>query len=109
MSDAPGEFEHLVLLALLHRQSEGSTASEARSTLKRRAERSTSRGALYATLDRLEEKGWIEWIAGEDRPERGGIPARRARLTGTGIRVVRERREVLRRLSEGLLPWLAES
>lgn len=48
------------------------------------------RGTIYVLLDRMEDKGLIEsWT--EDCPTDGyvGIPRRRYRLTGAGIRALR--------------------
>jgi DNA-binding PadR family transcriptional regulator len=101
MAQTLGEFEHVLLLALMHHDA-GATALEVRTTLEERAGRSVSRGALYATLDRLAEKGWVSWSEGEEAPARGGIPARIVDLTASGRSVVAEHHVVLRRLTEGL-------
>src|SRR6266545_1747361 len=55
-----GEFEHLLLLAVLRLGSEAYGADIARE-LDIRAGRSVSRGALYTSLDRLEDKGLLRW------------------------------------------------
>lgn len=100
MTAFAGEFEHLVLLSVL-RHDGGATARDIRDTLAERAGRTSSRGALYATLDRLDEKGWIGWAAAESAPERGGVPARRVVLTEAGLAVARERQRAVRRLVDG--------
>lgn len=101
-----GEFEQLVLLALLQVVEElGADApvQSLRERLERLAGRSVSRGALYRTLDRLEEKSWVAWsLDGEDIPERGGHPRRRFRVTPEGITVLRAARETLLGLWSGL-------
>ena len=51
-----GEFEQLVLLALL-RLGEEAYGMAVRREIETRASRDVSIGAVYATLDRLEEKG----------------------------------------------------
>ena len=68
-----GEFEQLVLLALLRLGSEA-YAVPAREELNRVTGRDTSRGALYRTLDRLEGKGYVEWELEAEAPRRGGHP-----------------------------------
>jgi DNA-binding PadR family transcriptional regulator len=107
MSRAPGEFEILVLLCLLRgHESGGSTASDLRRRLQTEADRDVSRGALYATLDRLDDKEWIRWVAAQEEPDRGGIPARRALVTESGVEVVRARSKILRTLMTGLERWM---
>lgn len=59
-----GEFEQLVLLSLLQAgdAAHGDTpVQDLRERLKSLAGRSVSRGSLYRTLDRLEEKGCVAW------------------------------------------------
>jgi PadR family transcriptional regulator len=97
-----GEFELLVVLAIL-RKRETPYANEVRRDLVTNAKRSVTRGALYRTLDRLKNKGLVEWEVepGTDAP-RGGLPMRRLMVTDKGIETVRESRAVLSRFFEGL-------
>lgn len=96
-----GEFEHLVMLAVM--QLEGAaSAIEVRRLLEQKADRSVSRGALYATLDRLERKGHLTWETEDATPERGGIPRRLFRATPQGVEAVRRSNRAIARLSEGL-------
>ena len=101
-----GEFEQLVLLALLElteEHGEDASVQSLRHRLESLADRSMSRGALYRTLDRLEEKGWVAWsVDEEDVPERGGHPRRRFAVTPDGIAVLRASRETLLGLWAGL-------
>ena len=66
-----GEFEQLVLLALL-RLRENAYGTTIREEIEKRTEREISIGALYTTLDRLEEQGLIQSRVGEPTPQRGG-------------------------------------
>jgi DNA-binding PadR family transcriptional regulator len=61
-----------------------------------------SRGALYATLDRLATKGLLGWDVEGAVPERGGIPSRRFRVTAEGVDAIRRSHRAVARLSEGL-------
>ena len=102
-----GEFELLVLLAIL-RQSEEPYANRVREDLEENAERQVTRGALYRTLDRLAKKGLVEWeVEPSGTPERGGHPMRRLAVTEDGAEAVRSSREVLMRFFDGLGPIVA--
>ncbi len=103
-----GEFELLVLLAVL-RQADEPYANRVREDLEANADRQVTRGALYRTLDRLATKGLIEWEMEPGRtPERGGHPMRRLSVTDQGREAVRSSREVLMRVFDGLGPLVAD-
>jgi len=99
--DFPSEFEQMVLLAVLRLREEAFALAVIRE-LDRAAHRSVSRGALYKTLERMEQKGYVEWSVEEATPERGGHPRRRFRVTPSGLEVLRASREALFRLWDGL-------
>jgi DNA-binding PadR family transcriptional regulator len=98
-----GEFEQMVLLAMLQ-QGDKAYAIDVRKELERCAARSVSRGALYRTFDRLEQKGYIEWELAEDNPvpDRGGHPMRLFRVTEAGLDALRASRSALLELWRGL-------
>lgn len=96
-----GEFEQLVLLAILQ-LGEDAYAAGIRREIEERAERSVSRGALYATLDRLEHKGYLRWETEDSTPARGGIPRRRFIVAAPGLEALRASLDAIRRLSRGL-------
>jgi len=102
-----GEFEQLVLLATL-RLSEDAFAPDIAGELEGRAGRRVSRGALYATLDRLEGKDFLTWTIDEATPERSGHPKRRFRVTDKGLEALRASRQAVRNLEAGLEDLLAE-
>ena len=89
-----GEFEQLVLLALLKIQDEP-YALRLREELTSLAGRSVSRGALYRTLDRLEQKGYVTWETEEGGRERRGHVRRRFAVTDEARTVLRSSREAL--------------
>jgi PadR family transcriptional regulator, regulatory protein PadR len=101
-----GEFEQLVLLSLLQEAGGIDGDAPVRSLLHRieeLAHRSISRGALYRTLDRLEEKGWVRWrLDDEDVAKRGGHPRRHFGVTNEGVEVLRASRATLLDLWAGL-------
>jgi DNA-binding PadR family transcriptional regulator len=99
-----GEFELLVLLSVL-RQAEEPYANRVREDLEAHADRRVSRGALYRTLDRLTEKGFLAWeVTPSEVPERGGHPMRRLRVTAEGVEAAQRSREILDTFFEGLDP-----
>lgn len=104
-----GEFELLVLLSIL-RQRESPYANRVRVDLEEHAERSVTRGALYRTIDRLTDKGFLAWeLEPSETPERGGHPMRRLLVTDEGLAAVRDAREVLRTFFGGLDAVLDEA
>jgi DNA-binding PadR family transcriptional regulator len=110
MSQPPdflGEFEQLVLLALLH-LGDAAYAVAAREEIERRTGRRASRGAVYVTLDRLEKKGYLEsWLA-DPTPRRGGRAKRCFRVRPEGLAALRHSRATLQRMWTGLEPRLRE-
>lgn len=104
---ALGEFEQLVMLAVLGLGEEAVGVAIARE-LEAKAGRRVSRGALYSALDRLEAKGFLSWREADAVPERGGHPMRRFEVTADGLAAVREHRRAVRRLSAGLERLLGE-
>lgn len=97
----PGEFEQMLLLAVLRLGHEAYGAALIRE-LRRTADRRVSRGSVYVTLDRMQEKGWITSEASEPRPERGGRPRRMVGITLAGMRELRKSRRALLDLWSGL-------
>ena len=91
----------MVLLGLLQ-LGEDAYALPLRRTLSELAGRGVSRGALYRTLDRLEQKGYLDWKLEEDVPLRGGHPRRCFRVTKAGLNVLRDSRRTLFKLWDGL-------
>ena len=98
---ALGEFEHLVLLAVL-RHADGVVGSAIGREIEARARRRVSRGALYATLDRLQQKGFLAWVIESTAPDRGGHPRRIFTVTRAGRSAVREYGRAVRSLSAGI-------
>lgn len=97
-----GEFEQLLLLAILRLQREGAYGVNIRAEIVNHTDRNPAPGAIYTTLDRLENKGFVESKVGESRPERGGRSKRYYRVTGEGLRSLKRAINELRMLSRGL-------
>src|SRR5437868_4669814 len=96
-----GEFEHIVLLAIL-RLDDKAYGVTIRGELAERAGREVAPGALYTTLDRLEDKGLVESRLGDPTAERGGRARRYYSVTTNGLRAIAAAQRALRSLMEGL-------
>lgn len=96
-----GEFEQLVLLAVI-RTGEDAYGVPIRRAILDRTGRDVSLAAVYKTLTRLEEKGLVLARVGEPTPERGGRRKRYYAVTAPGRRSLRQSVEVLRRMARGL-------
>src|SRR5918997_3220109 len=98
-----GEFEQLVLLAIAHLRDEayGVPIVEA---IERRTGRAVSRAAVYVTLRRLQDKGFITSWLGDPTPERGGKARRYVTLEPEGARALREARQTAERMWQGRHP-----
>ena len=96
-----GEFEQMVLLAVLQ-GGEEANALQVRRELERSANRTVSKGAFYTTLDRLEKKGYLTWTAQAADGVRGGLPQRYFKVTPEGIAELQKSRDALMKLWRGL-------
>ena len=67
-----------------------------------RTQREVSIGAVYATLDRLETKGYVKSHHGDPTPERGGRSKRFFRVTAKGMAAVNRTQRALQSMVEGL-------
>ncbi len=103
-----GEFEQLVLLSVLQLGAEA-RALDIRRELQEQANRTIARGALYTTLERLGNKGLLEWDVESSTPARGGLPRRRFLVTETGLEALRASRLAVANLSRGLEKLLERS
>ena len=98
-----GEFEQLVLLAIVHLRKEAYGIPIV-DEIQRRTGREVARAAVYVTLRRLEEKGLISSWLGEPTAERGGKGRRYVAIEPDGLRALRESRQVAEQMWRGLDP-----
>jgi PadR family transcriptional regulator PadR len=103
MKPAPtlGEFEQIVLLAIL-RLSDAAYGVTIRKEIAGCTRREPSPGALYTTLDRLEEKGLVRSQMGDPTPERGGRAKRYFNVTKQGRAAILHAQRSFQSLLEGL-------
>ena len=103
MSRVPslGEFEQLVLLAIL-RLNDQAYGVSIRGEIVTRTGREATPGALYTTLDRLEEKGLVVSELGDPTPERGGRAKRYYTVTAKGVHAITRAQRAFQSLLAGL-------
>lgn len=93
-----GEFELMVLLAVIRLGEEEAYALTIVDDIAERTGRRVRRSAVYMTLQRLEKKGLVATFLGEPRPERGGKARRHVRVEPEGVVAVHEARTALERM-----------
>jgi DNA-binding PadR family transcriptional regulator len=96
-----GEFEQLVLLSLFRVGADAYGVSIWREIVDRTG-RDVSLGAVYKTLERLEDKGLVSSREGAPTPERGGRRKKHYRLLAAGHRALTQSLSALRSMTEGL-------
>ena len=97
-----GEFEQVMLLAIIRLKDAGAYGVSIRNEISTRTKRSPTPGAVYTTLERLEGKGFVKSSVGEATPERGGRAKRYYRVTAAGLAAVRRAHRDYRSLLQGL-------
>jgi DNA-binding PadR family transcriptional regulator len=103
--DTLGEFEQLLLLAVVH-LGEDAYGVTIRQEVEARTGRDVAIGALYTSLDRLERKGFVRSTMSEPTPDRGGRSKRCFSLKPAGATALRQSRQRLARMWDGLTPDL---
>lgn len=107
MRESVGAFEQLVLAALL-RLGDEAYGMAVRQEIAARTGRDVAIGAVYATLDRLEEKGFAQSRTGAGTPERAGKARRFYAITGAGEQALCDAVRQLGRMVKGLKLRTAE-
>jgi DNA-binding PadR family transcriptional regulator len=99
-----GEFETVVLMAVLHlvERDQAANGSAVREEIAARAGRQVARGAVYVTLDRLEAKGLLASRLGQASHVRDHKPKRLFRVAPAGLRALRRATQVFNRMQAGL-------
>jgi PadR family transcriptional regulator PadR len=89
-----GSLEHIILLALV-RLDGSAHGMIVRREIEERTGRNISIGAVYATLERLEAKGYVSSSTGDPTPERGGRAKRMFRVEAAGNRALQVSEQTL--------------
>lgn len=101
MADVLGNFEQAILVALVRLGKDAygrAILKEAQSRLQREL----AAGAVYATLDRLEQKGLISSRLGSGTAVRAGRPRRYYAIEGAGIRALNDAKAAVEGIWQGL-------
>jgi DNA-binding PadR family transcriptional regulator len=88
-----GDLEHLVLLAIL-RLGTDAYGIPILDEVSARSGREVSRATVYVALKRLEQKGLVTSRLGDSTPERGGRAKRFFKLKPSGLKALRESRDM---------------
>jgi DNA-binding PadR family transcriptional regulator len=100
--DSLGQFEQLVLTAILSLGDNAYGVTIHKKVAELAQPKQVSLGAVYVTLDRLEDKGFISSWLSDPTPERGGRSKRHYQLQGLGERVLRESIAAAQRMFEAV-------
>jgi PadR family transcriptional regulator, regulatory protein PadR len=96
-----GEWELMVILAVMRLGDEAYGVPICRE-IEEQAGSEVAVGSVYATLERLEEKGFVSSVLGKPTAERGGRAKRYFRITPNGLEEVSKTRRALMKLWSGL-------
>ncbi|MCG8457370.1 MAG: PadR family transcriptional regulator [Holophagales bacterium] len=101
-----GEFELYVMLAIA-RLGDGAYGGAVRREIEERASRPVAIGALYATLERLADKGLLLFETPPPEPGQRGRARKYCHLTVAGHESLAHSAEMLRRMMDGV-DWAAQ-
>ena len=95
-----GEFEYLLITAAAG-LGENAYGAAIREEIEARTGRKCSIGALYTTIERLEQKGLLKTWMGEATAQRGGRAKRMVRVTQKGVHAAQDFYDAVTRVSRG--------
>jgi DNA-binding PadR family transcriptional regulator len=98
-----GEFEILLLLALLKAKDEV-YGVQIRAVIEGRTGRTVSPGAIYTALGRLERRNLVSSRLGDPTEQRGGKRKRFYRIESAGATLLRQSQRALARMARGVSP-----
>ena len=104
-SDTLGEFEQVILLAIVQ-LGEGAYGTAIRREIEARGGREVAVGALYTALERLERKGYVTSSMSEPTAQRGGRSRRQFAVAPAGAAALTRSRELLAKMWQGIGPTL---
>ncbi len=96
-----GEFEQMVLLAIV-RLEDNAYGMTIRQDIEDRTDRAVTIGAVYAALERLSAKRYLQSSVSGPEPIRGGRSKRTYRLTAAGQKALAHSLSMMAKMAEGL-------
>src|SRR5580692_3667520 len=106
--DSLGQFEQLLLTAILTLREDAYGVSIHAKATELAKPKDVSLGAVYVTLDRLEDKGLVSSRLSDPTPERGGRSKRFYRLEALGERALEESAATAKRIWETVAEALGD-
>ena len=103
MPESVGQFEQIILTAILSLRDEAYGVTIHKKAVRLAAPKNISLGAVYVTLDRLEDKGLISSWLSDPTPERGGRSKRFYRLEALGERALEESAATAKRVWDAVI------
>ncbi len=107
MAQTLGEFEQLILLALV-RLGEDAYGVSMRREIEERTGRAISAGAIYTALERLDSRGFVASRLGDPTPQRRGRPKKFYRLEPAGADALTRSYTAFTEMTKGIRPKLAD-
>lgn len=101
MADVLGAFEQAVLLALV-RLRQDAYGRRVLTEVRTRLERDVAAGAIYTTLDRLEQRGLISSRLESGNAVRDGRPRRFYSIENPGVRALNDSRAAVENIWQGV-------
>jgi PadR family transcriptional regulator PadR len=101
-----GEFEYLMITTAAGLGDEAYGAA-IREEMEATTGRKCSIGALYTTIERLENKGLVKTWMGHATPQRGGRAKRMVRVTPKGVQAAKDFYDAVMRVSHGA-SWVTD-
>ena len=105
MAQTLGEFEQLILLALV-RLGEDAYGVSMRREIEERTGRAISAGAIYTALERLGRRGFVTSRLGDPTPQRRGRPKKFYRLEPAGADALSRSYTAFTEMTKGIRPKL---
>ena len=102
-----GEFEQIVMLALLRLGTDAYGATVC-AEIEKRSGRGVSVSAVHTTLERLEQKGLVKSRIGDPTPQRGGKRKRHYEVAALGMKALQASYRSIRSMADGIEHLLGE-
>ena len=100
--ESRGQFEQLVLTAILALRDNAYGVTIHRKVEELAQPKPVALGAVYVTLDRLEDKGLVSSWLSDPTPERGGRAKRFYRIEAPGVHALQDSAATARRMWEAV-------